>query len=256
MNTKFDKLDLLEKHDLIVVMKFMKNTLKVCSENGFHKLILDFAQYFGYEYVLCGYMKACYNRSIEPCIVNISNPEEWAKEYDERGYYNCDPVVLEVDRRINNNIADNYVLWDSYDRPLSYEEQNVIRRRKHYGLQTGFSIFENSLSKNFVFLLSFGTSGASNPEYMPDVMHNVISHLTSARKKLDILHLINSLTKREYAVAEQLALGQANYEIAYELKISEATVKFHLTNIYRKLGVSSRQETISLLLVAKYLSIT
>ena len=256
MNTNSGKLDLLEKHNLIVVMKFMKNTLKVCSEKGFHKLILDFAQYFGYEYVLYGYMKACYNRSIEPCVINLSNPKEWAKEYDEHGYYSSDPVVLEVDHRLNNKIVDNYILWDSYDRPLNYEEQTVIQRRKHYGLQTGFSIFENSLDKNFVFLLSFGTSGASNPEYMPGVMNNVISHLTSARKRLDILHLINSLTKREYAVAEQLTLGQANYEIAYELKISEATVKFHLTNIYKKLGVGSRQETISLLLVARYLCIT
>lgn len=250
-----DKLYLLEKQDLMVVMKFMKNTLKVCSENEFHLLISDFSKYFGYEYVLYGYMRASYHKSNEPCIINLSNPTEWAKEYDIRRYYECDPVMLEVEYREKHNIHNKFILWDSYDRVLLHEEEEVIRRRKHYGLKNGFSVYENSRNKNFSLLLSLGTSG-ENQECMPEVMDNVISHITAARKRLDILHLINSLTKREQAVAEHLAIGEANYEIAYELKISEATVKFHITNIYKKLGVSNRLEAISLLLAVRYLCIT
>jgi DNA-binding NarL/FixJ family response regulator len=52
------------------------------------------------------------------------------------------------------------------------------------------------------------------------------------------------LTEKELGVLEQLALGRSNREIAAELWVSDQTVKFHLSNIYRKLGVATRTEAI------------
>ena len=50
------------------------------------------------------------------------------------------------------------------------------------------------------------------------------------------------LTAKETEVLDALARGLSNRAIAKELWLTEQTVKFHLTNIYRKLGVSSRTE--------------
>ena len=50
------------------------------------------------------------------------------------------------------------------------------------------------------------------------------------------------LSEREGAVLEAVARGLSNREIGQQLWISEQTVKFHLRNVYRKLGVSSRTE--------------
>ena len=50
------------------------------------------------------------------------------------------------------------------------------------------------------------------------------------------------LTDRELAILTALARGLSNAAIAKELWVAPQTVKFHLTNIYRKLGVANRTE--------------
>ncbi|SKB37339.1 Response regulator containing a CheY-like receiver domain and an HTH DNA-binding domain [Arthrobacter sp. 49Tsu3.1M3] len=54
------------------------------------------------------------------------------------------------------------------------------------------------------------------------------------------------LGERELQVLQLLAAGQRNRAIAAELHISENTVKFHLRNIYRKVGATSRTEAIAM----------
>jgi DNA-binding NarL/FixJ family response regulator len=53
---------------------------------------------------------------------------------------------------------------------------------------------------------------------------------------------VAGLTDRETAILAALARGLSNEAIGKELWVAEQTVKFHLTNIYRKLGVSNRTE--------------
>lgn len=50
------------------------------------------------------------------------------------------------------------------------------------------------------------------------------------------------LTSREFEIIAAIKEGSSNREIAGKLAISEETVKRHLSNIYSKLGVSSRLE--------------
>jgi DNA-binding NarL/FixJ family response regulator len=50
------------------------------------------------------------------------------------------------------------------------------------------------------------------------------------------------LTRRELELLGYIAAGSSNREIARALWVTEQTVKFHLSNINRKLGVSNRTE--------------
>jgi two-component system, NarL family, response regulator len=52
----------------------------------------------------------------------------------------------------------------------------------------------------------------------------------------------SALTAREIAVLELVAKGMSSKEIGGALLVSEATVKYHLKNIYTKLGASDRTE--------------
>jgi DNA-binding NarL/FixJ family response regulator len=50
------------------------------------------------------------------------------------------------------------------------------------------------------------------------------------------------LTERELSILRLVAEGLSNLDIASKLYVTEQTVKFHLSNIYRKLGVGNRTE--------------
>jgi len=50
------------------------------------------------------------------------------------------------------------------------------------------------------------------------------------------------LTERELSILQAVARGLSNQAIAKELWIAQPTVKFHVRNIYRKLGVANRTE--------------
>ena len=55
---------------------------------------------------------------------------------------------------------------------------------------------------------------------------------------------VTGLSEKEMAVLAELANGYTNKQIAARLWLSEQTVKFHLRNIYRKLGITSRTEAL------------
>lgn len=49
-----------------------------------------------------------------------------------------------------------------------------------------------------------------------------------------------ALTPREYEILTHLAFGRGNAEIAKLCWVSENTVKFHVKNVFRKLGIHDR----------------
>lgn len=56
--------------------------------------------------------------------------------------------------------------------------------------------------------------------------------------------IINGLSDREREVAEQVAQGLTNKEVARKLSITERTVKAHLGAIFRKLGIRDRVQLV------------
>ena len=52
----------------------------------------------------------------------------------------------------------------------------------------------------------------------------------------------DALTQREQEVIQLVRQGLSNKEIAYQLSISDSTVRHHMTSIFDKVGVSNRQK--------------
>ncbi|MGV2989624.1 response regulator [Vibrio sp. E150_011] len=63
----------------------------------------------------------------------------------------------------------------------------------------------------------------------------------------DLAEKISTLTPQQYKVLGMLSDGLLNKQIAYDLNVSEATIKAHMTAIFRKLGVKNRTQAVILL---------
>lgn len=80
--------------------------------------------------------------------------------------------------------------------------------------------------------------------WVPTALRKVVLEQHSAEDDLDLAAKVATLTQQQYKVLYYLTEGWLNKQIAYDLNISEATVKAHITAIFRKLGVTNRTQVV------------
>ena len=77
----------------------------------------------------------------------------------------------------------------------------------------------------------------------PTLIQPLLGHVMVSAEAPDAR--VAELTERETEVLQLLAQGLANKQIALHLDISAHTVKFHVSSIYTKLGVTNRTEAVT-----------
>lgn len=107
--------------------------------------------------------------------------------------------------------------------------------------------------------LDLGASGfiskSSSMDDMRDAIRTVLDGEIAAPKGVELgieadaeiqnlITRLNSLTPQQSKVLSMLAEGLLNKQIAYELGVSEATIKAHVSAILQKLGVDSRTQAV------------
>jgi DNA-binding NarL/FixJ family response regulator len=71
-----------------------------------------------------------------------------------------------------------------------------------------------------------------------------LSAPATAAEEHDAAQSLRDLTPQQFRVLQMLGAGLLNKQIAYELGVSEATIKAHVTAILRKLGASNRTQAV------------
>lgn len=102
--------------------------------------------------------------------------------------------------------------------------------------------------------LKKGAAGYICKDISPDELVKAIRVVASGKKYIpsDIAEILSEhigneeLTPTETRILQQIVAGKANKEIAYDLNISENTVKTHVKNVFEKLGVSDRTSAATL----------
>ena len=101
-------------------------------------------------------------------------------------------------------------------------------------LEDAFEAGAGSVISKTVHPVALGT-------LLREITHgNVVHRFRSRRAETEAEDC--PLTTRELEILRLVAEGQTNGSIARELWVTEQTVKFHLSNTYRKLGVANRTE--------------
>jgi len=97
-----------------------------------------------------------------------------------------------------------------------------------------------------------GTTPDGKPVFLKDIwpahdeIRKVIADSVNEEEK-DLAAKIATLTPQQYRVLCYLREGWLNKQIGYEMGITEATVKAHITAVFRKLGISNRTQAVIML---------
>ncbi|WP_027351778.1 response regulator [Halotalea alkalilenta] len=117
------------------------------------------------------------------------------------------------------------------------EEASVVRRAIDYGA-SGFIPKSSSLE-----VIGQAIREVLDGEvWLPPSMANALGE--SDEEETRFAEAIASLTPQQFRVLNMLNEGLLNKQIAYDLNVSEATIKAHVTAILRKLGVHSRTQAV------------
>jgi DNA-binding NarL/FixJ family response regulator len=117
------------------------------------------------------------------------------------------------------------------------DEPYVVRRALDYGA-SGFIPKSSSLS---LIAEAVGEILAGEV-WLPEALSGVLDDTNEEETRF--AEAIASLTPQQFRVLNMLNEGLLNKQIAYELSVSEATIKAHVTAILRKLGVHSRTQAV------------
>lgn len=100
--------------------------------------------------------------------------------------------------------------------------------------------------------MAAGAAGFCTSDTPPEQLLDIAAAVVAGRMVfpyIDVRHLKRDpreeLTSREKAMLAALARGRTNIELAAEFGISINTVKFHLRNLYEKLGFKNRAQAIA-----------
>jgi DNA-binding NarL/FixJ family response regulator len=118
------------------------------------------------------------------------------------------------------------------------EDRAVIRHCLEFGA-AGFIPKSNSLETMRAAIAQVLSGGRWTP---PDFDANSAPN----RESSAMARRLASLTPQQIRVLMMLSQGLLNKQIAYELRVSEATVKAHVSAIFQKLGVESRTQAVIL----------
>ena len=117
------------------------------------------------------------------------------------------------------------------------EDINIVSKVMSYGAM-GF-IPKSSSSDDIAGAINQILDG---DVWLPPELKDKVASVTNEDK--EIAAQVASLTPQQYKVLQYLHEGLLNKQIAYELNISEATIKAHITAIFRKLGVYNRTQAV------------
>ncbi|UNZ00249.1 LuxR C-terminal-related transcriptional regulator [Zhouia spongiae] len=182
------------------------------------------------------------------------NNKKWFNTLQDFGVQQRDPLAelyiysFLSDRK---NDTHKYYIRDLKENPYYTDLLNRLKNR--YPNTDYTHQYETELAADKYMLSSTSGTGFKWTPFLiallsGSLLANVYLLIRSKKEKREKdAHLINTLSSQEQKVLSLILNNKTNKEIASEIFVSLSTVKTHINNIYKKLGVQSREEVKSLI---------
>ncbi|MBL5827183.1 autoinducer binding domain-containing protein [Serratia fonticola] len=186
----------------------------------------------------------------------ISNKTEWFEFYTANNYQFIDPVLISTSRRVTPFVWDENIKNGS---GLKYP--NIFDMAKNYNVINGYTFVLHDHNNNLVVLSLIMDDACDEniEEIIKENQHKLQMLLITVHDKLTALyHELNNtsdddqinqkelFSKRENEVIYWASMGKSYQEIALILGIKLTTVKYHIGNVVKKLGVTNAKHAIRL----------
>ena len=164
----------------------------------------------------------------------------------------------EVSKTLNDNGDLDLILLD-LNMPGTQGFSGLMYLRAQYPGTPVMIVSGNEERSTIRHAIDFGASGFIPKSVDVDTMRKAIQTVLDGgawtpadvdlnhpvdQETSDIVRRLGSLTPQQVRVLMMLSEGLLNKQIAYELSVSEATVKAHVSAILQKLGVESRTQAV------------
>ncbi len=175
--------------------------------------------------------------------VSVISADSYAKTIELlSGFASFDIIVINLDmQQMAGENALNSILQAAENSKIviisSSEDSAKIRKLFALGIK-GY-IPKNSDAKIFGYALQLVAAGG---KYLPPSL--VETPYQTKTAALDNSQIRKPLTNRQFQVLDLVAQGKSNKQIAYDMGVSEATVKLHINALLRSLHVTNRTQAV------------
>lgn len=194
-----------------------------------------------YEFSGCGAVDL--ERGIDPSLGHSTYPREFCQLYMGQG--------LAADPAVHRLLTSGQTVTSSADQPDFGEPQEITSLKLDFGIKTCLSAGvrgANGSCSYFAFS-NFDAKQTDKFRLLLDILtpHFHLSYMrcSSAWQPQRSTRPGALLSKREEEILRWVAAGKTNWEISVILKVSLNTIKFHLKNIFQKIGVENRWSAIA-----------
>ena len=166
-------------------------------------------------------------------------------------------TITELELHLSNHSESDLVLLDLHI-PGAHGFNTLIHVRNHFPQIPVVVVSAHEDHETIHKAMGYGASGFIPKSTPVDDIHNAIQHVllgniwtpeaysesAPMQDNNNISERVASLTQQQYRILMMFAQGMLNKQIAYDLNVSEATIKAHATAIFRKLDVRNRTQAV------------
>ena len=209
--------------------------------DGVWHLVSTISRVVPFEFSGCGAVNLL--QGVAPSLGHATFPREFCQLYMGQG--------LAADPAVHRLIHSGHTVTSSADLPEHKDPKDIMSLKLDFGIKTCLSAGVRGVNGTCTYFAfsNFDAKQSHKLRLLLDILapHFHLGYLRCAApwQQSEHFHQESALSKREEEILRWVAAGKTNWEISVILNVSLNTIKFHLKNVFQKIGVENRWSAIA-----------